>query len=145
MDPTTGTVNRLLHACLPRRRRWASAAELAQALDGELQPESGGAWRLVGEFIDDDRGADDHELALSVADAPGPTGTTRALALAAALAEHLCVLRQLVPPSWTQVIVEVLPWWFVAGDGFNALALRESPPSFARRGIFVTGGALERT
>ena len=99
---------------------------------------------MVGEFIDDDRGADDLEVVLVAADAPAPTGEIRADALAAALAEYLCVRRGLVPPAWTQIALEAAPWWFVGGDAFRALALRESPPSFARRGIFVTRGAMER-
>lgn len=146
VDPTTATLNRILHACRPRRRRWASVAELTAAVAKELragQPHDG--WRLVGEFLDDDRGADDRELIFSVADPPGPTGDRRADALAAALAEYLCVRRQLVPPLWTQVPIEVVPWWFVSEKRFHALALRESPISFARRGIFVTAGALQRT
>jgi transcriptional regulator with XRE-family HTH domain len=145
VDPTTGTLNRILRACLPRRRRWASAAELGQALGPPLRAgEVSDAWRLVAEFLDDDRGADDLEFALVVADAPISTGEHRADALVAATVEHLSVKRGLVPPSWTQGTLEVTPWWFVAGDGFRALALRESPPSFARRGIFITSGALER-
>jgi len=36
VDPSTGTLNRLLRACLPRRRRWASLAELAPAIAGSL-------------------------------------------------------------------------------------------------------------
>ncbi len=144
VDPTSRTINRVLHACMPRHRRWATVAELAQALDNELKHRGADLWRLVGEFLDDDRGADDPELQLSVADAPAATRTVRAQSLASALAEYVCMRRGLLPPLWTQLVIEVVPWWFVAGDGFAAVALRESPVSFARRGIFVTRGALER-
>lgn len=145
IDPTTETLNRILRACRPRNRRWASIAELAAAIDSELRSDRARqAWRLVGEFLDDDRGADDRELQLSVAEAPASTNGRRAAALAAALAEHLSVKRGLLPPPWTQIPVEAVPWWFVADRRFHALALRESPVSFARRGIFVTAGALER-
>jgi transcriptional regulator with XRE-family HTH domain len=146
VDPTTRTLNRILHACLPRRRRWASIAELAPALADELRHSTGSdAWRLtVGEFLDDEGTSSDAELRLAVADEPAPTGDPRANAVAAALAEYVCVERGFVPPRWTQVPTEVTPWWFPAGDAFRALALRESPPSFARRGVFVTAGALER-
>lgn len=146
IDPSTGTVNRLLHACAPRRRRWASVAELAPALASMLaRGPATEAWRqTVGEFLDDTRTASDEELRLSVADAPTPTGDLRADAIAAALAEHVCVRRGVVPPAWTQAPLEATPWWFPAGERFRALALRESPPSFARRGVFVTTGALER-
>jgi len=146
VDPTTGTLNRILHACLPPRRRWASVAELAPAFADELRRSTAPkAWRqIVGEFLDDDRTSTDAEVQLVVADAPTPTGDPRADAVAAALTEHVCVRRGLVPPRWVQAPIEVTPWWFPAGDAFRALALRESPPSFARRGIFVTAGALER-
>lgn len=145
VDPTTLTLNRILRACLPRRRRWGSAAELAHGLADTLHAgDPANAWRLVAEFIDDDRGSDDREFALVVADAPAAEGDARAVALTAAIVEHISTTRGLVPPPWTQASLEVTPWWFVAGDPFRASALRESPPSFARRGIFVTGGALER-
>ncbi len=145
VDPSTGTLNRILRACLPRHRRWASAAELSHTLADRLRAgETTDAWRLIAEFIDDDRGADDAEFALVVADPPTATGEPRAAALVAAIVEYLAMKRGLVPPSWTQAMSEVTPWWFVGRAGFRALALRESPPSFARRGIFVTSGALER-
>lgn len=145
VDPTTLTLNRILRACLPRRRRWTSAAELAHGLADTLRDEDGAnAWRLVAEFIDDEQRSDDSEFALVVADAPTPEDDPRAVALTAAIVEHISVQRGLVPPPWTQVNLEVTPWWFVAGDRFRAVALRESPPSFVRRGIFVTSGALER-
>jgi len=145
VDPTTRTLNRILRACLPRRRRWASAAELSHALAHRLRVgDSATAWRLVSEFLDDDQGADDSEFALVVTDAPMQESEPRAHALVAAIVEYLSVKRGLVPPLWTQAASEVVPWWFVAGDRFRALALLESPPSFVRRGIFVTRGALER-
>ena len=145
VDPSVGTVNRLLRACLPRRRRWASVADLSDAIDDALASRSQDVWRLVAEYLDDNEHADDREFVLSVADPPGLATDARAPALAAALAEHLSVQRGLAPPSWTSGIDEVRPWWFVAGDPFRAMALRESPPSFARRGIFVTASSLDRT
>jgi transcriptional regulator with XRE-family HTH domain len=145
VDPTTLTLNRILRACLPLRRRWASATELAHGLAETLRAGNpANAWRLVAEFIDDDQKSDDREFALIVADAPTPEDDPRAVALTAAIVEHISVERGLVPPPWTQQNLEVTPWWFVAGDRFRALALREAPPSFVRRGIFVTRGALER-
>lgn len=144
VDPTVGTLNRILAACSRRRRRWASMAQLATALVSRSFDERDDVWRLVGEFLDDSLGADDEEFLNSVIDPPLPTGQPRADALLAALGEYLSVERHIAPPLWTQAPVEVVPWWFVAGDRFAARALRESPPSFARRGIFVTSGALER-
>jgi hypothetical protein len=100
---------------------------------------------LVGEFLDDSRAADDAELLLSCRERPDETGDPRADAVLAALAEHLCSERGIAPPAWTQEARECTPWWFVADHpGFVATALRESPISFARRGVFITEGALER-
>lgn len=145
VDPTVGTLNRLLRSCLPRRRRWASVAQLCDAIDEALGHGDTNVWRLVAEFLDDDKLADDGEFTLTVNDAPGPAEDTRAPALAAALADHLSARRGLPFPTWTLGVGEVVPWWFVAGDPFKAVALRESPPSFACRGIFITASALERT
>jgi len=144
VDPSVGTLNRLLRSCLPRRRRWASVAQLSDAIDDALVHGDVEFWHLVAEFLDDDKHADDREFALTVIDAPGPAEDLRAPALAAALSEHLSAQRGLPPPTWTRGVGEVAPWWFVAGDPFKAVALRESPPSFACRGIFITAGALER-
>lgn len=144
IDPAVGTLNRILGACSKRRRRWASVAQMAPQLASTLSDSPQDVWRLVGELLDDDRDADDREVLVSVEDAPWPTGNARADVLVAALGEYLCVRRGMVPPSWTQMMSEVVPWWFVAGERFAALALLESPMSFARRGIFITAGALER-
>lgn len=145
IDPTTETLNRILRACRPRNRRWVSIAELTAAVDRELRSDRARqVWRLVGEFLDDDRSANDRESQRSLAEGPASTNDRRAHALGAALAEYLSVNRGLLPPPWTQIPIEVVPWWFVADRRFHALALRQSPVSFARRGIFVTSGALER-
>jgi transcriptional regulator with XRE-family HTH domain len=146
VDPTVGTLNRILRACLPQRRRWPSVAELAQAAAEELRQHSAiETWRhTVGPFLDDYLKAEESDILLAVADPPIPTGDARADALAMAVVEYICVRRGIVPPRWTQAPLELAPWWFVGGDAFRAVALRESPPSFARRGIFVTAGALQR-
>jgi hypothetical protein len=119
---------------------------MAPALCEELQRSgSRAAWRLVGEFLDDSRSADARELLLSCRERPEETGDSRVDTLVAALAEHLCVERGLVPPAWTQEARESRPWWFVADHpGFIAMALAQSPASFAKRGVFITRGALER-
>jgi hypothetical protein len=136
----------LLRRHFSRRRRWTSLRALAPALADELQKNgSRAAWRLVGEFLDDSRTADDQELLLSCRERPDETGDSRVDALAAALAEYLCVERELAAPGWTQEPRESIPWWFVADHpGFVAMALAQSPASFAKRGVFITSGALER-
>ena len=145
IDPSVGTLNRILSAAVARRRRWGCLADLTPAIARTLDGGDGpGAWRLLGEFLDDDSGSSDREAEAAVAEAPQPTGDPRVDAVVAAVAEHLSTRRGLVPPPWTQMPVEALPWWFVAGPAFAAMALRESPVSFARRGVFIIAGALER-
>lgn len=75
---------------------------------------------------------------------PDPTGDRRFDALLAAMAEHLCAADSLPGPAWANEADRFLDeWWFVAGlRSLEADALVHSPISFARRGIFVTAGAL---
>jgi transcriptional regulator with XRE-family HTH domain len=151
MSPTIRTLSRLLEACRVAagegRRRWPTLALLAPTMREVLiEHGSRDAWRLVGEVLDDAATESDAELRSVVEPRPEITGESRVDATVAALAEHLCVGRGMVPPPWSQETTrEARPWWFVAGDPrFEAMALRESPISFARRGILVTRGALER-
>ena len=148
VSPSVRTLDRLLAACSQSgHRRWSSFAQLAPAMAVEfLTGRPLDAWRLVGEVIDDDRTRSAEELLATVAERPSDTGEDRVDATVAALAEWLCVRRGLVPPPWTQEPARVARrWWFVTGDpAFHAMAFRESPISFARRGIFVTRGGLER-
>lgn len=149
MSPTVRTLTRLLEACrsAPRRLRWPTLAMLAPSMrEVLLEHGSRDAWRLVGEVLDDATSATDAELRSLVAPRPVVTGDTRVDAAVAALAEYLCARRGVAPPAWAlEFGREARPWWFVADDvRFRALALRESPISFARRGVFVTKGGLER-
>jgi hypothetical protein len=135
----------IIRARVSGRRRWASLRDLGPTLAERLAREgSRAAWRQVGEFLDYSRAAGNTELLLSL-ERPDETADPRVDALLAALAEHLCSERGLAPPRWTQEPRECAPWWFVADlPGLVPTALRESPISFARRGIFITRGALER-
>jgi transcriptional regulator with XRE-family HTH domain len=150
MSPTIRTLTRLLDACRSAaspRRRWPTIALLAPAMRDVLAEHgSRDAWRLVGEVLDDATTESEAEVLSVVGPRPETTGDRRVDAAVAALAEYLCVSRGLVPPAWTQESDrEARPWWFVSGDArFHAVALRESPISFARRGVFVTAGGLER-
>lgn len=149
MSPTVRTLERLLEVArsVTTRRRWPSLAMLAPAMREVLGRHGArDAWRLVGEVLDDAATESDADLRSVLGPRPEMTGDLRVDATVAALAEHLCASRGIVPPAWTQETGrEARPWWFVAGDPrLCALALRESPISFARRGVFVTAGALER-
>lgn len=75
---------------------------------------------------------------------PGPTGDSRYDALLAALVEHLCSRDGQPSPAWTRDDNRFLDrWWFMSGLlSLHAIALAESPISFARRGVFICDGAL---
>jgi hypothetical protein len=104
------------------------------------------AWRLVGEVLDDEAIGTAADTFLVVADAPRPTGGSATDALMAALAEYLALQRGISAPGWAQDPDRVArPWWFVAAaPAWIPTSLRESPRSFAKRGIFVTAAGLER-
>ncbi|SHK90350.1 hypothetical protein SAMN05421803_14123 [Nocardiopsis flavescens] len=77
---------------------------------------------------------------------PDPTGDPRVDAAFAALAEHLARRDGWSVPEWADSRDRVsLDWWFVTDlRGLHPLALRESPLSFRKRGVFITASALER-
>jgi transcriptional regulator with XRE-family HTH domain len=85
-------------------------------------------------------------LAALVREVPPPTGNIRADALLAALAEHLVVTRGLARPAWVCEASRFLDhWWFPhRRRGFDALALRDAPAAFRRRGIMAHPSMLER-
>lgn len=145
--PNVGTFNRLVEACLPAGRRWPSLTALAPVV-AEVRRTRGStaSWRLVGEVLDDEAAATPADTALVVADAPAPTGDSATDALMAALAEYLTLQRGIRAPGWSQDPDRVArPWWFVAdAPAWVPTSLRESPRSFAKRGIFVTTAGLER-
>jgi hypothetical protein len=76
---------------------------------------------------------------------PLATGSVRYDALLAGIVEFACASHGVVAPSWVDAERYFLStWWFVSGlASLHADALVHSPISLARRGIFVTQGALE--
>lgn len=121
----------------------ALAGRIAQAIADD-RPEE--AWRWMLQFVDDFRGSSPGGRAMLVGPAPPRTGASRYDAAIAALVEHLCAHAGMATPTWTgdpERFAE--PWWFVAGlPGYQAAALRDSPISFKRHGVFVTAGAFDR-
>ena len=79
-----------------------------------------------------------------VASEPVPTGDERYDALLAAITEYLCTRQGLLAPPWVEDPSRFLDqWWFVSGiQSLHADAIAHSPISFARRGVFITAGAL---
>jgi hypothetical protein len=103
-------------------------------------------YRQVMEFLDDYRAAAPSDRPSLIDERPDPTGDERWDALLAALVEHLAAADGHEAPAWAQEPDRFLNrWWFVAGiRALHASALVQSPISFARRGVFVTAGALDR-
>jgi hypothetical protein len=96
------------------------------------------AWRTCTEVIDDERSSSDDETLLFTSRYPSPTGSDRADAVVAAFGEWVCVRRNLPTPPWTREPRVCRPFWFVNPlPSFQLASLRESPPSFSSRGIFV--------
>ncbi|MCK9875170.1 hypothetical protein MXD61_16190 [Frankia sp. AgPm24] len=79
-------------------------------------------------------------------DRPRLSGDRRVDAALAALGEHLARRDGWQPPAWVRdPELEAVPWWFVTTlRGLHPRALVESPLSFRKRGVFITGGALQR-
>jgi hypothetical protein len=79
-----------------------------------------------------------------VAPEPDLTGDARHDALLAAIAEYLSAREGLLAPTWVEAPSRFLDqWWFVSGiQALQADAIAHSPISFARRGAFITSGAL---
>ena len=75
---------------------------------------------------------------------PTSTGDARFDALLAAMAEYLCAPEGRPAPRWVEGASRFLDqWWFVSGmQSLHADAIAHSPISFARRGVFITSGAL---
>lgn len=121
----------------------AVAGRIGAALAGGREAE---AWRWLLELVDDFRGSSPSGRASLVGTPPPSTGALRYDAAIAALVEHLCAEAGMATPVWTgspERFVE--PWWFVAGlPGYRAAAIRDSPISFKRHGVFVTATAFDR-
>lgn len=79
-----------------------------------------------------------------VAQEPPSTGDARYDAMLAAIAEYLCAREGMLAPAWVEDSRRFLDqWWFVSGiRSLHADAIVHSPISFARRGVFITAGAL---
>lgn len=155
-EPRLETLQRLIEACgcevvlsiRPKVRRGAvPIAEVADQLSQLLADEGQApAWRRLLDFVDDFRGSPTAGKRWLVEDAPASCGDNRFDAAVAALAEFLCTEAGLPYPAWTDDAERFAdPWWFVSGlGGFEAMALRDSPISFARHGVFVNEGAFTR-
>lgn len=81
-----------------------------------------------------------------ISDEPATTGWPEWDALLAGLAEHLATTEGLTPPDWVDDLSRFLaePWCYFDLPFFRAEAERETPESFARRGVLIRAVELER-
>jgi hypothetical protein len=102
------------------------------------------ARRLAFSFVETFERLSPAERVHAVEDRPDTVGDAGFDALLAAVAEHVCATAQIVAPAWVNEPNRFLEtWWFVSGlRSLHADALVHSPISFARRGVFITEGAL---
>lgn len=126
----------------------AASAARRMLEDGEAMPR---IWRLaLLQLLDDYESVLRHKgsgaAACMFARAPHATGSAQVDAALGALAEHLARRDGWRVPGWTRdPSREATPWWFVTElRGLHPTALVESPPSFRKRGVFITRGALDR-
>lgn len=132
-----------------RRDARAAAAEATRMLaTGEPLKD---VWRyVILQLLDDYTSALRHHgtgaAAVLWQDEPDPTGEPRVDAALAALAEHLARRDGWPVPAWALGPSRETPqWWFVTDlAGLHPRALVESPPSFRKRGVFITSDALLR-
>jgi hypothetical protein len=117
------------------------ALEIGECLS---EGDESGALRLAFRCVEifDRAPVDEHQSV--VAPEPASTGDARYDALLAAIAEYLCAREGLLAPTWVEDPKRFLDqWWFVSGvRSLHADAIVHSPISFARRGVFITSGAL---
>jgi len=104
-------------------------------------------WELLRrEFLDDwALLRDDTERVAALVEEPLPV-EPRIDAYLAALAEHLATQAGLSPPAWVLRPMRFLArwWWPGSARALDALALRDSPAAFRRRGVFVGDRELAR-
>jgi len=124
----------------------ASVYEVAEEISASLaKGDTNAATRLAFRILERYERSDWETHARIVAERPATTGSDRYDALVAGIVEFACATHQTVAPSWVDEDCYFLrEWWFMSGmKSLHADALVHSPISLARRGVFVTQGALD--
>lgn len=142
-EPSLAVLERLvrasghvLTAAAERDSSVFSLVDVAQQIRGTKDDQR--HLRLVFEFL---RSAaeDGKALLLLVAAEPALTGDVRLDALLAAVAEDLCVVEGILPPSWTARPERFLDgfWWVSDLPSARARALVHTPAAYRRRGVMI--------
>lgn len=124
----------------------SSVSELAEEIAANLaKGDANSATRLAFRFVERYDKSDWATRDRITKGPPPTTGSVRYDALLAGIVEFACASHGVVAPSWVNDELYFLnEWWFVSGvASLHADALVHSPISLARRGVFVTQGALE--
>ncbi|CAN5625802.1 hypothetical protein BH20ACT14_BH20ACT14_07640 [soil metagenome] len=100
----------------------------------------------VRDFLDQVNRRNLGELAELIRERPAASGSLKADALLAGVAEHLAAVKSLPCPAWVRDSERFLDsFWFVSDvPGFRATALVQTPIALKRRGIFWPARSLER-
>jgi transcriptional regulator with XRE-family HTH domain len=107
-------------------------------------------WFVLREFLDGigliAEVEGDAEVAALIAEEPLASGDRHVDVALAAVAEHLAARHGLTRPAWASEPQRFLDeWWFPhRRRAFDAMAVRDSPAAFRRRGIFLCPSMLER-
>ncbi len=123
-----------------------SVGETAEEISSCLaKGDTNSAIRLSFRFLERYGKSDPETRGRITAGQPAPTGSQRFDALLAGIVEYACASHGVVAPAWVNDEGLFLgEFWFVSGvESLHADALVHSPISLARRGVFVTQGALE--
>jgi hypothetical protein len=125
----------------PLGGRSLTLAEVANSIAGGDDPLS-----AVRDFLDQVGRRRDDELAVLIRAHPTPTGSRKADALVAGVAEHLAAVRGLPCPAWVREPERFLDrFWFVSSvPGFRAVALAQTPIALKRRGVLWPARSLQR-
>jgi len=125
--------------------RRPSIADVAVEVGGCLaEGDEASALRLAFRCVELIECAPIEERGALLSTPPALVGDRRFDALLAAIAEYVCARCGILAPAWVEDEGRFLEqWWFVSGiKSLHADAIVNSPISFARRGVFITAGAL---
>ncbi len=151
IDPTTGTLRKLLNALGEDlefgRRREESIPELADLADawrldraGEVQPD----WTRLRSFVDHLTRRPQDAIA-AIAAKPQGSGSDFFDNLLAGMAEKISDDSGVARPAWTRRIRFLIdPWESIGTPRMRAAAATSTPPQFAARKIFIPAATLWR-
>ncbi len=102
--------------------------------------------RLVFEFVDRWREADDLQCAGLVAGPPLPTNSRQWDSLVAGLVEYLAAQRAIPTPTWVDEPHRFVDgaWWVIDTPLFRVWALHDTPAALLRHGVMLSRADLER-